>query len=179
MTCDSVHVTTRRRDASTGFLWQSDGSGTYTIQEAADAPPGTSVRMSLRQDCASFAQTDEVRRVLLKYSNFINFPVHLNGTRINTIDAIWTKDKAAISDEDHVKFFQASISHPRSCLLIPATLTHCLSSSQTPPISLLRASTLLSMRRSTYALCCTCQQPPMTCSKAKRRAKWLFMLVES
>ncbi len=44
--------------------------------------------------------------ILLRYSNFINFPVHLNGTRINTIDAIWTKDKSAISDDDHVKFFQ-------------------------------------------------------------------------
>ena len=106
MTCDSVRVTTRRRDASCGYLWSSDGSGTYTIQEVADAAAGTSVCMVLRQDCKNFAQTDEVQRVLLKYSNFINFPVHLNGTRINTIDAIWTKDKSAISDDDHVKFFQ-------------------------------------------------------------------------
>lgn len=110
MTCDSVRVTTRRRDASTGYLWSSDGSGTYTIQEASDAAPGTSVCMMLRQDCKSFAQTDEVQRVLLKYSNFINFPVHLNGARINTIDAIWTKDKASISEEDHVKFFQVPFS---------------------------------------------------------------------
>jgi TNF receptor-associated protein 1 len=106
MTCDSVRVTTRRRDASTGYLWSSDGSGTYSIQEAADAAAGTSVCMVLRPDCKTFAQTDEVQRVLLKYSNFINFPVHLNGTRINTIDAIWTKDKASISDDDHIKFFQ-------------------------------------------------------------------------
>lgn len=109
MTCDSVRVTTRRRDAGTGYLWSSDGSGTYTIQEAADAAAGTSVCMVLRQDCKNFAQTDEVQRVLLKYSNFINFPVHLNGTRINTIDAIWTKDKSAISDDDHVKFFQVRV----------------------------------------------------------------------
>jgi TNF receptor-associated protein 1 len=67
MTCDSVRVTTRRRDAGCGYLWSSDGSGTYTIQEAADAPAGTSVCMVLRQDCKNFAQTDEVRRVLLKY----------------------------------------------------------------------------------------------------------------
>jgi len=106
MTCDSVKVTTRRRDASVGYLWSSDGSGTYSIQEAADAAPGTSVCMLLRPDCKTFAQTDEVQRVLLKYSNFINFPVLLNGSRINTIDAIWTKDKASISDDDHVKFFR-------------------------------------------------------------------------
>ncbi len=108
MTCDSVRVTTRRRDASCGYLWSSDGSGTYTIQEAADAPAGTSVQMLLRQDCKNFAETEEVKRVLLKYSNFINFPVHLNGTRINTIDAIWTKDKSSISDDEHVKFFQVA-----------------------------------------------------------------------
>ncbi len=44
--------------------------------------------------------------IVRRYSNFINFPVHLNDTRINTIDAIWTKDKSSISDDDHVKFFQ-------------------------------------------------------------------------
>jgi hypothetical protein len=32
--------------------------------------------------------------------------VHLDGARINTIDAIWTKDKQSISDDDHLKFFQ-------------------------------------------------------------------------
>ncbi len=110
MTCDSVRVTTRRRDAPTGYVWSSDGSGTYTIMEAANAVAGTSVHMLLRQDCKSFAQSDEVQRVLLKYSNFLGFPVHLNGKRINTIDAIWSRDKAAISDEEHVKFFQVRLS---------------------------------------------------------------------
>jgi HSP90 family molecular chaperone len=69
----------------------------------------------LRADGRSAARAAEVRaalgpqyfrNILTRYSNFINFPVHLNGTRINTIDAIWTRDKSAISDEDHLKFFQ-------------------------------------------------------------------------
>jgi len=41
--------------------------------------------MYLKQDCREYASEDTVRSVINKYSNFVNSPIKLNGSEINTI----------------------------------------------------------------------------------------------
>lgn len=41
--------------------------------------------MYLKQDCREYSSEDTVRTVINKYSNFVNSPIKLNGSEINTI----------------------------------------------------------------------------------------------
>lgn len=41
--------------------------------------------MYLKPDCREYASEEAVQKVINKYSNFINSPIKLNGSEINTI----------------------------------------------------------------------------------------------
>lgn len=57
----------------------------YEISESDDVERGTKIVMYLKPDCREYASEDTVRKVINKYSNFVNSPIKLNGSEINTI----------------------------------------------------------------------------------------------
>jgi HSP90 family molecular chaperone len=73
--------------------WSSDGGGTYTIDEAEGVTRGTKIVIHLKEDCAEYAQKFRIEHILKKYSNFVNFPIKLQGEAVNTVQAIWTRSK--------------------------------------------------------------------------------------
>lgn len=48
--------------------------------------------------------------IIKRYSNFVSFPVSVNGERVNTIAAIWAQDKSSVSEEQYEEFYKF-ISH--------------------------------------------------------------------
>lgn len=57
----------------------------YEISESDNVERGTQIVMYLKPDCREYASEDTVRKVINKYSNFVNSPIKLNGSEINTI----------------------------------------------------------------------------------------------
>lgn len=57
----------------------------YEISESENVERGTKIVMYLKPDCREYASEDVVRKVINKYSNFVNSPIKLNGSEINTI----------------------------------------------------------------------------------------------
>lgn len=57
----------------------------YEISECDNIERGTKIVMYLKADCREYASEDTVRKVINKYSNFVNSPIKLNGSEINTI----------------------------------------------------------------------------------------------
>lgn len=53
-----------------------------------------------------FASEARVRDVVAKYSNFVSFPLYLNGRRKNTLQAIWMMDPKDISEWQHEEFYR-------------------------------------------------------------------------
>ena len=41
-----------------------------------------------------------------KYSNFVPFPISLNGDQVNTIQAIWAMDKSSLTEEQYTEFYR-------------------------------------------------------------------------
>ena len=41
------------------------------------------------------------RRIIKRYSNFVPFPIELNGTVVNTVQALWTKSKSEVTDTEY------------------------------------------------------------------------------
>ena len=89
-----------------GWQWVSEGTGGYEITPAADLPRGTKITLELKDDAKDFAHGHTIERIIKRYSSFVPFPIELNGTRLNTVQAIWARSKSEIKDEEYNEFYQ-------------------------------------------------------------------------
>ncbi len=89
-----------------GHVWTSDGSGSYEIEESEGERRGTKIVIELKDDCADFSQDWKIKEILERYSAFISFPINLNGKRINTVQALWLRNKNEIKDEEYTEFYK-------------------------------------------------------------------------
>ncbi len=48
---------------------------------------------------------NNVERIVERYSSFVPFPIELNGRRLNTIQAIWARNKNEIKEEEYKEFY--------------------------------------------------------------------------
>src|SRR6188508_880605 len=89
-----------------GHVWSSDGSGSYEVEEVADASRGAKIVIELKDECAEFANEGRIKEILERYSAFVSFPINLNGKRINTVQALWLRNKNEIKDEEYTEFYK-------------------------------------------------------------------------
>jgi len=91
--------------AETGWEWASEGMGGYELAAAADLPRGTKVTLELKDDAKDFAKDGTVEHIIQRYSSFVPFPIELNGKRLNTVQAIWARNKNEIKEEEYNEFY--------------------------------------------------------------------------
>ncbi|WP_269537822.1 molecular chaperone HtpG [Cerasicoccus fimbriatus] len=107
MCADEVKVFTRNwQSDGTGWCWTSEGAGSYTIEEAEGLNRGTKIVIKLKEDAKDFAKDYRVKSILERYSAYVDFPINLNGEKVNTQQAIWLKDKSEITEEDYKEFYK-------------------------------------------------------------------------
>ncbi len=107
MVAGSVTVQTRScRPDEPGWTWISTGAGGYEIETAADLPRGTKVVLQLKEDAAEFAKDFTLERIIKKYSSFVPFPIELNGKTLNTVRALWARNKNEIKEEEYNEFYK-------------------------------------------------------------------------
>jgi molecular chaperone HtpG len=89
-----------------GHVWSSDGGGSYDIEESGGQRRGTKIVVELKDECSEFSQEWRIKEILERYSAFVSFPVNLNGKRINTIQALWLRNKNEIKEEEYTEFYK-------------------------------------------------------------------------
>jgi molecular chaperone HtpG len=102
----TVRVQTRSWDKSEGHEWVSDGTGSFTISEMSGLRRGTKVIVELKEDAKDYAQKWKINSIVKQYSSFVSFPVKLDGETINTVQALWTKNKNDVKDEEYNEFYK-------------------------------------------------------------------------
>ncbi|GAA2477640.1 molecular chaperone HtpG [Streptomyces longisporus] len=115
MVADNVVLSTRKAGEETGVRWESDGGGTYTIETAEDVPEGTSVTLHLRpadeEDALhDYADERRIRELVKRYSDFISFPITLGDETLNSMKALWARQRSEVKDEEYREFYRR-ISH--------------------------------------------------------------------
>lgn len=100
-----VYTKSCKKD-SKGYLWESDGTGTFKISECEGVEKGTKIVLDVKDTELSFCTPQVVERVLKKYSNFVSYEITLNGGKVNTVEALWMKEKNDISNEEHIDFYK-------------------------------------------------------------------------
>jgi TNF receptor-associated protein 1 len=107
MVADKVDVFTRAWHAdSPELVWSSDGRNGYDVSESTGLDRGSKLVLHLKEDCAEYATESRVKHLIETYSNFVGFPIILNGTRVNEVEALWLKNKSEISDDQYKAFYQ-------------------------------------------------------------------------
>lgn len=101
----TVYARSWRQDEP-GNVWTSDGVGTYQIEEAPDLRRGVRIVLALKDDCVEFAREWRIREILERYSAFVSFPITLNGTRINTVQALWLRNRSEVTDDEYAEFYK-------------------------------------------------------------------------
>ena len=107
MVAKTVKVYSRSyKPDETGHVWTSDGSGSYTVDEAADLSRGTKIVIELNDESGDFATDSRVKSILERYSAFVTFPINLGGERVNKVSALWLRSKSEITDEEYTEFYK-------------------------------------------------------------------------
>ena len=107
MATDKVTIQTRHVDPdSKGYQWESTGEGKFTIEEIPLEERGTKISFKLNDDAKDFSEDYRVKEVIKRYSNFADFPIFVGGEEVNTISALWHKNKNDITEEEQNEFYK-------------------------------------------------------------------------
>ena len=104
---DLVEVISKE-DGQPAHKWTSDGSGSFEISEFEDGSfeRGTKIILHLKQNQTKFVEKTEIQQIVQKYSNFINFPIAINGEAVNLVKPLWVRPKSEITDDEYQRFFE-------------------------------------------------------------------------
>lgn len=126
---DKVMLETRRAGASAdeAVRWESDGEGSFSLENIEKESRGTKVVLHLKEGEAEFASPYRIKNIIKQYSDHISIPVMMSEEelddkgdakkddegnvitkleRINTAAALWAREKSDISDEEYNEFYK-------------------------------------------------------------------------
>jgi len=108
---DRVDVFTKTCDPAkgdVGYLWSSDGTGSFTISESPNVSRGTKIVLTLKDDTTEFSKLSTVKKAAEKFSSYIDFPLYIvedgEDKEVNKQEALWLQ-RSATADE-HTEFFR-------------------------------------------------------------------------
>lgn len=121
---DKVTLETRKAGTAvdTAVRWESDGAGSFTLENIERENRGTSVTLHLKEDEGEFASEYRLKNIIKQYSDHISIPVMMYEeerddegkvvegskklTRVNSASALWARDKSDISEEEYKEFYK-------------------------------------------------------------------------
>jgi len=107
MVSDEVEVYTRSwREDGESLKWSSDGKTGYEIEVVDPQPRGAKMVIKLKEGQEEYATKHRVQALLERYSNFVPFPILLDGERVNKVEALWLKNKKEVSEEEYEDFYK-------------------------------------------------------------------------
>jgi len=129
---DKVTVISRRAGmkADEAVRWESDGQGSFTLENIEQEKRGTVVTLHLKDGEDEFADNYRLRNIIKQYSDHISLPINMQkvdfGTeedkdaekkdktpeyeRVNSASALWARDRKDISDDEYNDFYK-HVSH--------------------------------------------------------------------
>ena len=104
---DKVEVLTKQAGEA-AIAWISDGSGDFSVADATQVgfERGTRITLKLKADSREFCQESEIEKLIAKFSQFISYPIRLNGQQSNSLQAIWYRSSRDVTEDEYERFFE-------------------------------------------------------------------------
>lgn len=128
MVADKVTLNTRRAGQTQGTHWESCGEGSYTIEEVADLPQGTSITLHLKavdeeDGMSDYTKEWTLRDLVKRYSDFLSYPIKMQVTRkekgeddvekevteddtLNSMQALWARPSSEVEAKEYNEFYR-------------------------------------------------------------------------
>ena len=126
MVADKVRVVSKKRGEAAAYQWESDCSGTYTIEDGQRDEFGTSVMLHLRPEFEEYLDQWRIESLVKDYSDFIAYPIFFKGLPekkeekkegeeakqpeepkpLNTMTALWKRAKKDVKQEEYNEFYK-------------------------------------------------------------------------
>ena len=126
---DKVILETRRAGdaADEAVRWESDGEGSFSLENIERAERGTTVILHLKEGEAEFANEYRLKNIVKQYSDHISIPIMMRENemddegkpkqdedgntvtkleRANSAAALWARDKSDITDDEYNEFYK-------------------------------------------------------------------------
>ncbi len=118
MVADEVRVTSRSyRPEAEAWTWISSGENSYVLESALKPDRGTVIEIKLKEDAAEFASAWRLEQIVKKHSNYVAFPIKLQGRRINEQIALWRQTPSTLTDTEYADFYRQLTLDPDPPLL--------------------------------------------------------------
>lgn len=126
---DKVSVVTQKAGTQEAVRWESEGSGSYTLEPAERASKGTDVILHVRDEDKEYLDDWRVRSIVRKYSDHISLPIMMlkevtaeegedkeaeekteqapEWEQVNNTTALWARSKQEIKEEEYKEFYKA------------------------------------------------------------------------
>ncbi|WP_165220063.1 molecular chaperone HtpG [Aquisphaera insulae] len=113
MIADRVVVRTRSYREETGWQWESEGLGSFSVSPAEGTlPRGTEIVLHLKDDTKDLATPFRIKEIIRRYSSFVPHPIKLaSGEVLNDQKPIWVEPKSQVTEEQYAKFYQHLTHH--------------------------------------------------------------------
>lgn len=111
MVSKKVEVLSKKYNEEKAYLWSSNGVDGYEVKEAEKENFGTEITLYLKDDedehkYSEYLDSYNLQRIITKYSNYISYPIVMDGNTINDMIPIWKKNKKDVKDEDYNNFYK-------------------------------------------------------------------------
>ncbi|SEH38081.1 molecular chaperone HtpG [Methylobacterium sp. 275MFSha3.1] len=111
MVADRVTVTSRRAGSDEAWTWASEGQGSYTLEPATRAEPGTDIVLHLKADADEYLEPYRLDHLVRKWADFITVPIAVvrdgKDESANQGTALWRKAKSEVTEEQYEEFYHS------------------------------------------------------------------------
>lgn len=107
---DKVTVISRKAGEEAGHVWESEGTGEFTIDTASKAERGTSITLHIQANEKEYLDPFRLKHIAQTYSDHISFPIEYKDEEgkteiINKASALWVRPKNEITEEQYKEFY--------------------------------------------------------------------------
>merc|ERR1719209_2882542 len=104
LVADKVIVTSKNNDDKQ-WIWESDSQQFSIVEDPRGdtLKRGTHITLVMKEEAADYLETDTLKELIHKYSQFINFPIYLWSSKTETVEESIEDEVEKAADEEEEK----------------------------------------------------------------------------
>jgi molecular chaperone HtpG len=88
------------------ILFSCDGGGTYELGTGTRTSVGTTVTLHINDDATEYLDDWRIESIVKQYSNYVKWPVRLEGKQLNRATALWSKRSNDVTEAEYDDFYK-------------------------------------------------------------------------